>query len=287
MLSYQHGYHAGCVADIIKHITLVQLLQYLVKKDKPLLYLETHAGQGRYDLLSAQSTKTGEAEQGIIQLWDHVETLPKIFAPYLQIIQRENPNGKLRYYPGSPLFALHLLRHCDRFLACELHPQEFKKLQQVQETYQGNMRSIQLQHTEGMAALKASVPPKERRGLIFIDPAYEIKTEYRTIAHEIAEAYKRFSTGVYCLWYPIVDKRWRDQLLMQLSKIPSESPLRIEFYWDKKARQSMVGCGLWIINPPYVLRNELQQVLDVLVQTFNPGVSSYILETVNSARLTK
>lgn len=299
MLSYQHGYHAGNFADVVKHITLTRLITYMVSKDKPLFYLETHSGKGLYDLHDKQAKKTAEARQGIELLWPQRRTLPSIFAPYLEQIEKINPDHSLRYYPGSPLLALNLLRQQDRLVMCELHPSEFKCLQQLSPLN----KHVYFSHSDGLENLKAYLPPPERRGLIFLDPSYEIKTDYIEVPKAILSAYKRFETGVYCVWYPIIDNKSHTQLLRGLKKIDANNNLRVEFYFTntnnralqklatetadssctvvnfpKKSNPGMTGCGLWIINPPYLLQTELKIALDILRTLLNPGISSYLIK---------
>jgi len=274
MLSYQHGYHAGNFADVIKHTTLTRLLNYLIQKDKPLLYLETHAGRGIYDLKNSQALKTAEAEQGIKLLWEARRELPTVFSSYMQSIRLLNDDNMLRYYPGSPCLAIQALRSQDRLFCCELHPGEFEHLQQLPRQ---NSR-VFFSNSNGLEQLNALLPPAERRGLIFIDPSYEIKTDYRQVPLFLKNAYLRFATGVYCVWYPIIDNKLHEQLLRGLKNIGAERNLRIEFYLTTAKKPGMTGCGLWIINPPYLLSAEIKQVLDSLRKLFNPGVSSYLLE---------
>lgn len=286
MLSYQHGYHAGNFADVVKHFTLTRLLSYLMIKEKPIFYLETHAGKGFYDLYSAQSLKTGEASEGIEKLWPQQELLSELFLPYFESIRIENQDAdvelrctqpNLHYYPGSPLFALRQLRPQDRLFACELHPQEFAALRQLQ-SKRSNMK-LHLSHTNGLSQLSALLPPPERRGLIFIDPSYEIKTDYQLIPKEVAAAYRRFNTGIYCIWYPIIEKKWHEELTSGLSRIESASDLRVEFYLPHSDRSGMVGCGLWIINPPYVLAEELNAALPKLSELLSQPPSSFSIES--------
>ncbi|MDP3560753.1 MAG: 23S rRNA (adenine(2030)-N(6))-methyltransferase RlmJ [Legionellaceae bacterium] len=274
MLSYQHSYHAGCFADVIKHFVLTRILDYMVKKDKPLLYMETHAGRGIYDLKDKHALKTGEAAHGIELLWNQ-KPLPEIFSSYIEAIQQVNHSPNLRYYPGSPNFAIQMLRSIDRLVLCERHPKEFEHLTQL--SHQG--KRVLCQHTDGIKQLDAQLPPPERRGLIFIDPSYELKTEYRTIPDAINSAHKRFSTGVYCLWYPLIDKKLHEQLIRRLATIDATNYLRIEFNLNSRESSGMAGCGLWIINPPYTLTNELKVASQFFKTVFNPGFSSYLLET--------
>jgi 23S rRNA (adenine2030-N6)-methyltransferase len=276
MLSYQHGYHAGNFADVMKHLTLVSILRYLVQKDKPIFYLETHAGKGLYDLTSAESMKTGEATQGIEQLWPSLGQLPAVFAPYLDSIRACNPQGTLRYYPGSPLLALDQLRSNDRIFCCELHPREFTELQKITSKRRG--MKMHVSHTDGLAQLSILLPPPERRGLVFIDPSYEIKSDYQQIPKAVREALSKFHTGVYCIWYPIVDKHWHQQFLKNMQQI-REPQMRVEFHLKNSSAPGMTGCGMWVVNPPYVLANELKTAMATLVKILNPGHSSYEIHT--------
>lgn len=287
MLSYQHGYHAGNFADVVKHFTLTRLLNYLTLKEKPIFYLETHAGRGIYDLRSEQAIKTGEAGEGIEKLWGCQDELSDLFLPYFNVIRLENPNvdlpdlagslSNLQYYPGSPLFALRQLRPQDRLFACELHPQEFAALQPLK--FKQPQMKIHLSHSNGLSQLAALLPPPERRGLIFIDPSYEIKTDYQLIPKEVAAAYRRFNTGIYCIWYPIIEKQWHKELLSGLSQINVASSLRVELNLPKADKKGMTGCGLWIINPPYVLANELHEALPKIAELLGQPSSTYLIES--------
>ena len=274
MLSYQHGYHAGCFADVVKHLTLTRITNYLIQKDKPAFYLETHSGRGIYDLKDGQATKNSEFLQGISLLWDQRKQLSPLFAPYMDVIKSLNPSGVLRYYPGSPYLAMSGLRATDRLVCAELHQGEFSHLEKS--PIQG--RNVYLKHADGMKELNALLPPIERRGLIFMDPSWEIKDEYKTIPNAIKQAYSRFATGTYCLWYPIIDNRLHNQLVTNMKSTEANNALQIEFYMTSKAQQGMTGCGLWIINPPYLLANEMKSILDYLRTIFNKGVSSYLIQ---------
>lgn len=275
MLSYQHGYHAGNFADVIKHFTLTRLLNYLTQKEKPLFYLETHSGRGIYDLKDKQALKTGEFQQGIQQIWKSRAQLPELFTPYLQAIQTLNEADHLHFYPGSPYIALQMLRPEDRLYCCELHPEEFRHLKSMPSLG----KRIHSSESDGVKQLTALLPPNERRGLIFIDPAYEVKTEYRQIPQVLKSAYQRFETGVYGLWYPLLaDKKPHEQLLRGLNLIGDKSHLRMEFLFTRHSEVGMYGCGLWIINPPYTLEKELKQALPILCNILNPGGSSFLME---------
>lgn len=274
MLSYQHGYHAGNFADVIKHIALTRLLNYLTLKDKPLFYLETHAGKGLYDLRNKQAEKTGEYKQGINLIWPDRKKLAPVFQDYLKAIAQLNSTKELKHYPGSPYLAINQLRMQDRMYLCELHPAEFDVLDQMACLN----KKVHFSNTDGIAAMRALLPPAEKRGLIFIDPSFEIKDEYRDIPAAIKEAYAHFSGGVYCLWYPVVNRRLVEKLDRGMKAINAKNSLRVEFNLTMAHMDGMSGAGLWIINPPFTFAEEIKTVLDTLRTYFNPGVSSYIIE---------
>ncbi len=267
MLSYQHGFHAGGFADVLKHTILGLLLEYMTKKEKPLFYLETHAGRGFYDLKSANSEKTQEYKAGIATLWPHRKVLPDVFESYIKTCELFNTEERLRYYPGSPAIAIQLLREIDRLYCCELHPQEFNALSRLPK----NQHRVHFAHIDGMTQLQALLPPPERRGLIFIDPSFEVKTEYRTIPQALQQAYQRFQTGVYGLWYPILDERLHAQWIRGLSAIKAPA-LQIEWSLRGQSVHAMQRCGVWIVNPPFCLHAQAQTVLTTLQQYFDSDV---------------
>lgn len=274
MLSYQHGYHAGNFADVIKHIALTRLLNYLTLKDKPLFYLETHSGKGLYDLKNKQAEKTQEYKQGVKLIWGARNSLPAVFQDYIHPLEELNPTGELRYYSGSPFLTIHKLRLHDRMYFCELHPREFETLSQLPRLN----KKAHFSNCDGIAAMKALLPPPEKRGLIFIDPSFEVKDEYKEIPLAIKHAYSRFATGVFCLWYPLVNKKLTDKLHRGMKEIDAKNSLCIEFNLTSAPTEGMSGCGLWVINPPFTFAEEMQAVLKSLKAYFNPGVSSYIIE---------
>lgn len=262
MLSYQHIYHAGCFADVVKHIVLTRLLNYLTQKDKPLFYMETHAGRGLYDLQSSYAQKTGESLAGIQLLWQSRQAFPTLCSPYMDIIQQVNQAGSesevCRFYPGSPYYAQQQLRPMDRMILCEKHPQEFMHLEAQ---FKREKRAFCIQ-TDGIQHLKAALPPKEKRGLIFIDPSFELKNEYQDIPEAVKSVFKRFSTGTYCLWYPILDYHLRKQWLNRLTSI-NAAFLCVEFKHKQLSTPGMSACGLWVINPPYLLQQELKDLAPI------------------------
>jgi 23S rRNA (adenine2030-N6)-methyltransferase len=267
MLSYQHSFHAGCYADVIKHFTLCQVLAYMTQKDKPLVYLETHAGRGIYDINGPDANKTGEAKDGIIKFLQQKNQLPKVFDIYLKVLEDNHP-----YYPGSPIIALNLLREIDRVYACELHPREFSLLNTIRsKTVKFHAASI-----DGITAMNALLPPPEKRALVFIDPSYEIKSEYQSVVKAILTAYKKFPQAVFMLWYPIVDQEYHYQLLKKFKQVSPDKSLRVEFFINDD--RGMKGTGLWLINPPYTLKNDLVTACESFKSMFNPKGSSYLVE---------
>lgn len=274
MFSYQHGYHAGNFADVIKHLSLSRILTYMLQKEKPLFYLETHAGKGLYDLQDKQSLKTQEFKQGILPIWEKDKsTWDPVLLPYIETIHKFNPENKLQYYPGSPAIAIHMLRSQDRLCFYEQHPSEFNFLSQLKK--QG--KKVQYQYSNGLEGLSAQLPPVEKRGFIFIDPSYEVKEDYKIIPQAVAAAYKRFSTGTYCIWYPILNERLHAQYIRRLQNITPSKTLRLEFMLDPTI-QGMKGTGLWIINPPFLLAQEMSIIFRTLKKLFNNQESSFLIE---------
>lgn len=273
MLSYQHTYHAGCFADVIKHLVLTHVLDYMVQKDKPFLYLDTHSGRGHYDLLDPHALKTQEAAMGIKRLWDVRKKLPKAFSHYLDLIANLNPEGPLRYYPGSPMLAVNVLRPTDRLCLSELHPGEFEHLTDRMRRYP----RVHCTNNDGYAQLQALLPPKERRGLILIDPSYEVKTEYKQMTQAVAAAYRQFATGVYCIWYPLIDNKLHQQVIRGFEAIAADKHLRAEFYLHPDYHEGLRGYGMWILNPPFTLSAHLKVLFETLRQLFYP-TASYLIE---------
>ena len=199
MLSYRHSFHAGNHADVLKHTVQSLIIEALKEKEKPFLYLDTHAGAGRYQLSGEHAERTGEYLEGIARIWQQ-DDLPAELEPYISVVEHFNRNGQLRYYPGSPLIARQLLREQDSLQMTELHPSDFPLLRAE---FQKDSRA-RVDKADGYQQLKAKLPPVSRRGLILIDPPYEIKTDYQAVVTGIHEGYKRFATGTYALWYPVV-----------------------------------------------------------------------------------
>lgn len=251
MLSYQHGYHAGNLADLHKHALLAVALDYLTRKDKPLSYMETHAGRGLYDLDGAEAQKTGEAAQGIGQAetqgWLHDGH------PLMAAISATRARHGASTYPGSPLIAAHFLRPQDSAHLAELHPTEHEALRHC-------AGFARLHRQDGFQMAQAVCPPTPRRGLMLIDPSYEVKTDYQIIPHQIARITRKWNVGVIALWYPIL-KDARQQPMTEALRRDHPQALSSEIRFPPaRPGHGMVGSGMFILNPPWGLENEAQRL---------------------------
>ncbi len=277
MLSYRHSFHAGNFADVLKHTVATSIINYMLKKDKPLCYLDTHSGCGAYSLQSTEALKTKEFNNGIVQLWGRDE-LPAPVASYLEQVIEFNAQSKLEFYPGSPSIARQMLREMDRLFLFELHPNEFTNMR---ENFSGD-RQIKMANSDGLQGLVANMPPKERRGFILIDPSYEVKTEYQEVVDTLIQAHKRFATGTYALWYPVVNRHTIDQMERELlqSGIRNIQLFELGIEADS-AEKGMTSSGMIVINPPWTLQKEMQESLPFLAQTLGQnGEGFYRIETL-------
>ena len=223
MLSYRHAFHAGSHADVLKHTVLLQILDYLQQKDKSFWYVDTHAGAGRYRLQSPEAQKTREFASGIERLWSRTD-LPAALQAYREAVRRENGGGALQFYPGSPLLSAQVLREQDRLRLFELHPQDYEVLKNV---LADDERALLAKH-DGLAGLKSLLPPAPRRALVLIDPPYEEQREYRQVVDALKDALRRFPTGVYAVWYPLLEQAEAKRLPQWLAALHGTSTLRAE-----------------------------------------------------------
>ena len=269
MLSYRHAFHAGNFADVFKHTLLLQLLQSLRRKDKPFCILDTHAGIGRYDLHSAAATKNREYAEGIGRLWRQPELGPAL-TEYRDQVRALNPDSTLRYYPGSPRLIRALLRPADRLILTELHPGDYPLLKAE---FAGDQQTA-VHHADGYSALKAFLPPAERRGLVFIDPAFELRDEFDRLLEAVRVIHRRWSGGIIALWYPILDRApsLRFHRALQQSAIPAIliAELGLQPY---DAPFGLHGCGMVIVNPPWQFTPMLQELLPELQHRLHSGKS--------------
>jgi 23S rRNA (adenine2030-N6)-methyltransferase len=279
VLSYRHSYHAGNFADVLKHTVMTSILDYLLQKDKAFCYLDTHSGCGAYQLDSAQSLKTGEFNNGIGALWN-LQGLPVPVARYLDQVKAFNGEGALLSYPGSPMICNQMRRDEDRMFLFELHSNEFTNMRG---NFSGD-RSIKMSNTDGLQGLIANMPPKERRGLVLIDPSYEIKTEYDEVVETLIAAHRRFATGTYALWYPVVKRVLITKMerALKASGISNIQLFELGIEMDREER-GMTSSGMIVINAPWTLKAEMQQSLPFLADSLGlNGEGSYRIETLVS-----
>jgi 23S rRNA (adenine2030-N6)-methyltransferase len=273
-MNYQHAFHAGNFADVHKHIVLTRILDYLRQKPAAFRVIDTHAGGGRYDLLGPEAARSNEWREGIGRLFAMRRSgtaandpAQGFLAPYLDVVAALNPEGALRIYPGSPLIARALLRRQDRLLACELEPAAAGSLRRA---LRGDARAKALA-IDGWTALSANIPPKERRGLVLIDPPYEETTEFARLADRFAQAHRKWPSGLYLLWYPIKARNAPDALARRLRQLDVPKILRCEFsIAAPRADTALAGSGLIIVNPPFPLERELQAILAALTGLLAP-----------------
>ena len=275
-MNYRHAFHAGNFADVIKHIVLVRILLYLQEKDAAFRVIDTHAGAGIYDLAGEEAQRGGEWLTGIARILQarFSESALPLITPYLDIVRSFNPmGGQLAAYPGSPLIARALLRPQDRLTACEVEPGARKALVKALRR-DTQARVVDL---DGWMALPAFVPPKERRGLVLIDPPYEQKDEFERLAEGFTGAFAKWPTGSYLLWYPAKSRRATDELARRVAQAiagarPPGKCLRLEFSVAPQTSDgSLTSTGLLIVNPPWTLAGELKTILTELEKPLGQG----------------
>ncbi|RWP16421.1 MAG: 23S rRNA (adenine(2030)-N(6))-methyltransferase RlmJ [Mesorhizobium sp.] len=262
-MNYRHAYHAGNFADVVKHVVLSRLVEYLKQKDKAFRVIDTHAGIGRYDLSSTEAQKTGEWQGGIGRLVDAALDAPAaaLLAPYLEAVRSLNPEGGVKNYPGSPLIARHLMRKQDRLSAIELHRQDAAKLRAL---FQGDFQTRVIE-LDGWLALGAHLPPKEKRGLVLVDPPFEEEGEFDRLVDGLRKAHKRWPSGVYALWYPVKDRKAVAGFRKALAQSGVPKLLDISFeIRPPSAEPSLDGSGMVVVNPPFTLEGELRTLLPAL-----------------------
>jgi 23S rRNA (adenine2030-N6)-methyltransferase len=297
MFSYRHGFHAGNHADVLKHCVLTQLLGYLNQKPAPYMVIDTHAGAGLYQLDSDYATKSGESEEGVALLWDR-DDVPAAVNEYLQVIRDMNPAGRLRHYPGSPFLAERLMRDQDRLRVFEMHTtdskllaENFRKLE-AHAAANGQKSSargtrVQLQRADGFGGLKALLPPPSRRGLILIDPSYEDKDDYRKVKAAIEDAQKRFATGTYAIWYPVLGRLESQQLPERLKRVAASEWLNVTLTVAGPAaqEQGLRSSGMFIINPPWTLEATLKDIMPWMTQALaQDDDARFVIQTGKAAK---
>jgi 23S rRNA (adenine2030-N6)-methyltransferase len=262
-MNYRHAFHAGNFADVVKHAVLAALVERLKQKETAFRVIDTHAGAGFYDLTGDAASRTGEWHDGIGRLYDQPLEAPVagLLAPYLDAVRAANDGGPLRRYPGSPWIVRHLLRRQDRLTLTELHPEEAKALAGF---FAGD-RQVKVISLDGWLALGSFVPPKERRGLVLVDPPYEARDEFDRLADRFAGAYRRWPTGIYALWYPVKDLVAIDRLRLTLSASGIRRLLRAELsVRDRATPDRFNGAGLILCNAPWQFEATVEAILAAL-----------------------
>ena len=273
-MNYRHAYHAGNYADVLKHAVLSLVIEHLKRKDAPFRVIDTHAGIGTYDLGSVEAGKTGEWEAGIGRLMGPgAAPVPNdaaaVLAPYLAVVREMNPpDAAPAAYPGSPEIARRLIRRGDALILNELHPADFAALAAQ---FAGDAQ-VKILNLDAWVAVKSLLPPKERRGLVLIDPPYEEKDEFAQVARALAEALKRFATGTFLLWYPVKDLPPVEAFFDSLAALGITKSLRIELHTRAPETPARLnGCGLLTINPPYMLEAQMRTLLPFLAARLANG----------------
>jgi len=266
VLSYRHAFHAGNHADVLKHLVLSLALDYLVRKDKPLSYIDTHAGAGDYLLPNGEPERPPEWHQGIQRLWSESlqrKGISPAISRYLQLIRAGNPGPILRRYPGSPLLAARILRPQDRIHCFEQQSRESQQLTRVLSEFRGYK---EVRQQDGFTALRALLPPPSRRALVLLDPSYENKSDYQLVTRSLADALGRFDTGVYCIWYPMLARPEARRLPAAILQLSQRNWLHVQLQIKRPAPGGfgLYGSGMVVINPPWTLYGELNQALPTL-----------------------
>ena len=275
MLSYRHGFHAGNFVDVHKHITLLLLLKSLKRKKAGFCYIDTHAGCGNYDLQSEYARKNREYETGIGMLWNLAD-MPAPVAAYVDAVRLANPGFKCRdnqprFYPGSPVIARQLLRPQDRMVLMELHNTEAPLLHD----HFKNDRQVSVHHRDGFEGLPALVPPREKRGLVLIDPSYEIKNEFEILTHSLASAWQKWPTGIYAIWYPLQARQPVPRFHYEVRRAGIRKVFLHEFsVYPDTGPNRLAGSGMLIINPPWQFAEQIKEVLAWLVPLLDRGAQT-------------
>ncbi len=272
MLSYRHSYHAGNFADVLKHVVLIEVLLHLVQKEKPFSYIDTHAGAGLYRLDSENANKVQEYKHGIRRLL--AEVYPEL-AEYFALLKGLNNNEILRY-PGSPVIAQHFMRPQDYGFLHDLHPSDYRTLSQY---FSSDSRFV-VKQVDGYKSLLSLLPPQSRRGMVLIDPSYEIKQEYDQVIDTLIQAHKKFATGTYAIWYPVVQRERINQMEQRLVKSGIKNIQKFEVSVQSDSTEhGMTASGMWVINPPWTLLDKMQSILPRLTADLAQGEgSSYVCE---------
>ena len=262
MLSYRHAFHAGNHADVLKHYVLGLVLAYTKQKNKPFWYIDTHAGAGMYSLQDGYATQNYEFEEGISKLLA-APNLPESLADYVAQIQSFNAANTLALYPGSPMVAEAYLRTDDKMRLFELHPRDYELLS---ENFAGFGRQVKVEMQNGFKGLKSCLPPPPRRAVVLIDPPYEDKQDYQYVVNAIQDSVKRFPTGTYIIWYPLLQRPEPAEMVDSLLALNLPNWLHVSLSIEAPSAEGfgMYGSGLFVINPPWTLPKTLEESMPVL-----------------------
>ena len=271
MLSYRHGYHAGNAADVLKHFILTYVLDYIKKKDKGFIFIDSHAGAGKYLISDPYMQKNKEYLQGIkkiLQLKSDNIFLKK----YLDLVKSINFNSDLKIYPGSCFLAARSLRPNDNLYFFELHPKEFLNLKK---NFENDSRVI-IENRDSYQRLKKLLPPKEKRAVILIDPSYELKDEYEKVSEMLSDCYKKFPLGVYIIWYPVLKSKKSEKFIFNVLKKKYKNLSHVEMITDN-LNNGMQGSGLFILNCPWSIENDIKKSLETIFDCLkkNNNVSKF------------
>lgn len=276
MLSYRHAFHAGNFADVLKHAVLTNVLEYMTRKDKGYTYIDSHSGAGMYQLTEEYAQKTGEYKQGIAKLINN-DDAPEALEEYIALIQSFNREQKLELYPGSPAVAKEFSRRQDSAHLFELHSTDINHLTEFCERWSKS----HVKQSDGYQGILSLLPPPSRRGVVLIDPPYELKEDYTKAVKTIISAYKKFATGTYILWYPVVKRELVDKMKTQFVSSDIRNVLQVEFCMQEDTdAYGMTGTGLFVVNPPWQLTKQLEEILPYLKDKLGDGDSSFSLEQI-------
>jgi len=271
MLSYRHAFHAGNFADVIKHSVLLHTLNYMAQKDKSLRLIDTHAGAGAYKLGGNQPLKNREFDNGIGKLWGRTD-LPPALQDYVNFVRAFNDGGHLLYYPGSPMMMQAALRPQDHLFLHELHTTDYRLLEEAI----GADKQVKIIDDDGLSGMQGLLPPPERRGLMFIDPSYELKNDYHEVIKQVISAHKRFSTGTFIIWYPVVLRQRIEDMERALSKSGIKNIQLFELgIAPDSPEYGMNSSGLFVINPPWTLWKAMEEALPYLADTLGENSEGF------------
>lgn len=278
-MNYRHIYHAGFFADVVKHVVLVSLIQCLLRKDKPFCYVDTHAGIGSYQLHAPAAQQTQEYQQGIIKVLQAPPPYPQLVGDYLRLIAHYNSGSldPLSVYPGSPALVHGLLRDADRMILTELHPDDYVQLKRL---FHHDKR-VAVHHRDGYQALTALLPPKPARGLVLIDPPFEKRDEFTTLATHLELAIQRWHTASFAVWFPIKNRVLVQDFYARLRVANLPETLVCELTVPKLTENGLHSCGMLIVRPPWQWQATITPTLEWLTQALAaPGRGELLFKSL-------